>query len=92
DFDDFIKKGRLTGYGGTDFRPAFDYVDALIEDKEFENFKGLIYFTDGYGIYPGKAPDYDTMFVFVRQDLKRPEVPWWGIRVEIDADEVTQRF
>ncbi len=86
DFEDFIKKGKLTGYGGTDFRPAFDYVDGLIEDKEFENFKGLIYFTDGYGIYPGKAPDYDTMFVFVKQDTKRPEVPWWGIRVEIDTD------
>lgn len=86
DFEDFIKRGKLTGYGGTDFRPAFDYVDGLIEDKEFENFKGLIYFTDGYGIYPGKAPDYDTMFVFVKQDLKRPDVPWWAIRAEIDAD------
>ncbi|MBR4718740.1 MAG: hypothetical protein IKP31_00700 [Lachnospiraceae bacterium] len=88
DFDDFIAHARLSGYGGTDFRPAFDYVDLLINDGEFENFKGLIYFTDGYGIYPGKAPDYDCMFVFVRKDEMKPEVPWWGIRVELMEDEI----
>lgn len=88
DFDDFIAHAKLSGYGGTDFRPAFDYVDALITDGEYENFKGLIYFTDGYGIYPGKAPDYDCMFVFVKSDEMKPEVPWWGIRVELNEDEI----
>ena len=88
DFDDYIAHGKLTGYGGTDFRPAFEYVDALVEDDEFENFKGLIYFTDGYGIYPGKAPDYDCMFVFVKKDDMKPEVPWWGIRVELEEDYI----
>ncbi|MCR5507359.1 MAG: VWA-like domain-containing protein [Lachnospiraceae bacterium] len=88
DFDDFIAHGKLAGYGGTDFRPAFEYLDELIEDEEFENFKGLIYFTDGYGIYPGKAPDYDCMFVFVKRDDVRPAVPWWGIRVELEEDEL----
>ena len=88
DFDDFIAHAKLSGYGGTDFRPAFDYVDELINDGEYENFKGLIYFTDGYGIYPGKAPDYDCMFVFVKRDEMKPEIPWWGIRVEIEEDEI----
>lgn len=88
DFDDFIAHAKLSGYGGTDFRPAFDYVDMLINDGEYENFKGLIYFTDGYGIYPGKAPDYDCMFVFVKRDEMKPEVPWWGIRVELEEDEI----
>ena len=87
EFDDYIAGGKLTGYGGTDFRPAFEYVDGLIEDNEFDNFKGLIYFTDGFGIYPGKAPDYDCMFVFVNNETK-PEVPWWGIRVELDEDYI----
>ncbi|MCR5419562.1 MAG: VWA-like domain-containing protein [Lachnospiraceae bacterium] len=90
DFDKYIAHGKLTGYGGTDFRPAFEYVDALIDDKEFENFKGLIYFTDGYGIYPAKAPDYDCMFVFVKKDDLKPEVPWWGIRVELQEDYILE--
>ncbi len=88
EFDDFIAHGKLTGYGGTDFRPAFDYIASLIADEEYENFKGLIYFTDGYGIYPQKAPDYDCMFVFVKRDELKPEVPWWGIRVELEEDEI----
>lgn len=32
---------------------------------EFHRLKGLLYFTDGEGIYPVKRPVYDTAFVFV---------------------------
>ena len=39
-------------------------------------------------IYPGKAPDYDCMFVFVKRDELKPEVPWWGIRVELNEDDI----
>lgn len=46
EFDDYIGKMVLKGFGGTDFRPVFDYVDSL---KDFNNLKGLIYFTDGWG-------------------------------------------
>ncbi len=88
DFDNFIKKGKLVGYGGTDFRPAFSYVDKLIEDREFNDFKGLIYFTDGYGIYPFKAPDYSAMFVFLSEDDRKPELPWWGIPVILKPMEL----
>ena len=90
DFDEYIAHGKLTGYGGTDFRPAFEYVDQLVEDGEFTELKGLIYFTDGYGIYPSKAPDYDSMFVFVKHDDMKPEVPWWGIRVELLEEELLE--
>lgn len=38
---------ELIGEGGTDFRPAFEYVNHLIEQGEFYHLKGLIYFTDG---------------------------------------------
>jgi predicted metal-dependent peptidase len=49
DFEHYIRQARLQGFGGTDFRPVFAYVDDLIAKKEFVNLKGLIYFTDGYG-------------------------------------------
>ncbi|MBQ7564087.1 MAG: hypothetical protein IJT16_08860 [Lachnospiraceae bacterium] len=93
DFDAFLKKGKLIGYGGTDFRPAFAYIDQLIEDGEFQNFKGLIYFTDGYGIYPVKAPEYDCLFAFMSEDDRKPEVPWWAIPLILqpeDLDEATK--
>ena len=48
----------LKGGGGTNFRPVFDYVEALNED-----FKFLIYFTDGKGAFPQYEPLIDTLWV-----------------------------
>ncbi len=41
DFDDFLAHGKLTGFGSTDFRPVFDYVEKLREKQEFDNLKGF---------------------------------------------------
>lgn len=41
----------------------FAYVDELIKKKEFRNLKGLIYFTDGFGNFPAKKPDYETVML-----------------------------
>ena len=87
DFDDFLKNGKLRGFGATDFRPVFQYVEKLKLDGGFENLKGLIYFTDGYGIYPEQMPDYDTAFVFLRDDGEAPAVPPWAIRIVISEEE-----
>lgn len=91
DFDRFMKEGKLKGFGSTDFRPAFDYVDKLMQEGEFENLKGLIYFTDGYGVYPVRMPEYDTIFVFLDENYERPEVPPWAIPVVLNEDEITVR-
>lgn len=88
DFDAFLKEGKLKGFGSTDFRPVFAYVDKLRAEGEFENLKGLIYFTDGYGVYPPQMPDYDTVFVFLDDNHERPEVPAWAIPVVLDEEEI----
>lgn len=87
DFDEFLRNGKLSGFSGTDFRPAFEYVDELVENNEFTNFKGLIYFTDGYGVFPERAPDYDAMFVFINREGEPKGVPWWVIKVNLDEEE-----
>jgi len=87
DFDRFLKFGKLTGFGGTDFRPVFFYVDRLREQKEFENLKGLIYFTDGYGIYPEHMPDYQVIFAFLGEDENRGPVPSWSRKVILEDEE-----
>ena len=58
-----INNFKIVGGGGTDFRPAFRYVNNLIEEKKLKNMRGLLYFTDGKGIYPSKRPDYKTNFI-----------------------------
>ena len=88
DFDEYLKTMKIRGLGGTDFRPVFQYVEQLRKNKEFTNLKGLIYFTDGYGEFPAKKPDYDTAFVFVEDDYNNPDVPPWAVKLVLQKDEI----
>jgi predicted metal-dependent peptidase len=86
EFETFMQYGKLRGFGATDFRPVFEYLDELKAQGEFENLKGLIYFTDGYGIYPERMPDYDVIFAFLDEDENRGPVPPWSLKVILDSD------
>ena len=68
---EYMEHLELIGEGGTDFRPAFEYVNHLIEQGEFYHLKGLIYFTDGKGTYPKKKPPYQTAFIFYAGRIRR---------------------
>lgn len=88
DFERYIQNMELKGFGGTDFRPVFTYVDKLIQEKEFTNLKGLIYLTDGEGKFPQKKPDYNTAFVFIDDDYKEHGVPPWAIKLILESAEI----
>ena len=88
ELDDYMAHFTLQGGGGTDFRPAFAYVDQLLERREFVRLKGMIYFTDGYGIYPARKPPYDVAFVFMEEDYTDAQVPPWAIRLVIDREDL----
>ena len=88
DFDEYLKTMKIRGLGGTDFRPVFEYVERLRQGKEFTNLKGLLYFTDGYGAFPARKPDYDTAFVFVDDEYNNPNVPPWAIKLVLQKDEI----
>lgn len=82
----YMDNFQVIGNGGTDFRPAFEYVQMLIDRKEFFNLKGMIYFTDGYGYYPRKKPPYDTAFVFMEEDYTDVAVPPWAMKLIIEKE------
>ena len=88
EFDNYLKNMKIHGLGGTDFRPVFGYVDWLREKKEFQNLKGLIYFTDGFGTFPTQKPEYDTAFVFVDDGFNNYNVPTWAIKLVLQKEEV----
>ena len=88
EFDEYLKNMKIHGLGGTDFRPVFEYVEQLRNNKEFSNLKGLIYFTDGYGTFPAKKPDYDAAFVFIDDEYNNPDVPPWAIKLILQKDEI----
>ena len=86
--DHFTSNAQVKGLGGTDFRPVFDHVNELVENGEFENLRGLIYFTDGQGTYPEQMPPYDTAFVFLEEDGIPVRVPPWAMKVVLDEDGI----
>lgn len=88
EFDDYLATMKLHGFGGTDFRPVFAYVDKLIQSKEFINLKGLIYLTDGYGDFPARKPPYETAFVFIDDEYNNPDVPPWAIKLVLPSSEI----
>lgn len=89
EFDRYIENVELHGFGGTDFRPAFEYVDTLVKNGAFHQLKGLLYFTDGLGTYPQKRPDYLTAFVFVDNDnAYYVKVPSWAISIVLEKEDI----
>ncbi len=52
----------LKGGGATDFRPVFEHIEKLRED-----FKFLVYFSDGEGIYPQRA-SIETLWVLTKEN------------------------
>ena len=50
----------------------------------------MIYFTDGYGIFPEKKPDYDVAFVFVENE-RWPiptDIPPWVIKLVLEKEDL----
>jgi predicted metal-dependent peptidase len=58
---------EVKGGSGTDFRPVFAFID-----KEFDDVKLLLYFTDLQGNFPPQAPQYEVKWV----SPKEVEVPF----------------
>ncbi len=90
DLHAFTENFTVTGGGGTDFRPAFSYVDALVEQGELPGLKGVIYFTDGKGIYPKTAKPYETAFVFYDESYEEKNVPPWAMKLVVGEKEITK--
>ena len=90
EFEAYMKTMQLHGFGGTDFRPVFAYVDELIRQHAFTNLKGMLYFTDGFGDFPEHQPDYQIAFVFLDDDYNNYQVPVWAIRLILTTEEIEQ--
>ena len=85
-FEEYIHSVEIKGLGGTDFRPVFNYVDEEIKNHRFRKLGGLLYFTDGDGVYPKHKPSYKTAFLFT-SDEKNTSVPPWAIKYILEGEE-----
>lgn len=78
EWKEYMAHLKIQGLGGTDFTPVFRLVDQMLEKKEIRKLKGLLYFTDGDGIYPNRKPAYETAFVFPWKRPEKQQAPGWA--------------
>lgn len=81
----YMEDFSLTGGSATDFRPVFARVAELQRAGAFSNLRGLLYFTDGMGIFPQKRPAWDTAFVLLEEPPMAVKMPPWAIRLVVDT-------
>lgn len=86
DVEAFKEHFTVKGFGGTDFRPAFHYINEQRRKGLLDRLRGVLYFTDGYGIYPDEKPEYEVAFVFMGGFDEDRKVPGWALRLDIDED------
>ncbi|MBF0266013.1 MAG: hypothetical protein HQL46_12140 [Gammaproteobacteria bacterium] len=73
-WDDFILPKQFKGGGGTDFRPAFEWVEKNEIQPDL-----LVYFTDAEGSFPEIEPPYPVIWLI----KGREKVPW-GTRIQLN--------
>ena len=88
DLKDYMEQFTLAGGSATDFRPVFEYVERLRAEGAFTSLRGLIYFTDGMGIYPQKRPPYETAFVLLEEPPLSVKMPPWAIRLVLTVEDL----
>ena len=78
--------------GDSDFRRClkpsalFRYVEQAQKAGQLKRLKGLIYFSDGDGIFPREAPDYETAFVYLNERLLKGKLPAFIRPVNLHID------
>lgn len=85
EFERYIANLEVCGGGGTNFCPVFERIDHLIAKGELRNLRGMLYFSDGRGIYPSTAPKYEVTFVFLQHRYDDIDTPRWARRLILDA-------
>ena len=89
-FERYIQNVNVTGSGGTDFRPVFQHVERMRKGGIFSDLRGLLYFTDGLGIFPEKEPKFKTAFIIMPQEDDIPQIPDWAIGRMVSRDDLDE--
>ena len=74
------KKWKAKGFGGTDFRPVFKYIQKNMQAQP----DLLLFFTDGFGDAPKQQPAYPVMWVLTHAGIRPAE---WGRVVYFKKEE-----
>ena len=84
----YMDSFQLIGGSSTDFRPVFEHVAQLEQQGAFSRLRGLVYFTDGIGVYPEKRTPYETAFVLLQEPPDFIRIPPWAIRLVLEIPDL----
>ena len=88
--EDALKHFTPQGFGGTDFRPVFDRIAQLRQEGALERVRGLLYLSDGCGMFPLRAPDYPTAFLIPGGGWTREDfLPDWVTHITLHSNDFT---
>ncbi len=75
--DLYTSRPEMHGGGGTDFRPVFEEIAerGIVPTV-------LVFFTDGYGVFPDEAPNYPVIWI-----MTTGEVAPFGETVKVEIDD-----
>lgn len=91
EWKDYLEHIEIKGHGDTDFTPVFHLIDNLRAEGKLRELKGLLYFSDGDGVYPTVRPEYETAFVFLNQELMKGMPPEWIQILTLDCEAEAER-
>lgn len=86
DFERYIETLTIQGGGGTDFRPAFERIDRLIARGAYRRLPAALFLSDGLGLFPDKASEYDTVFLFYKDNYDAIDVPAWARTLVLEGE------
>ena len=78
-------------YVGNYYGTPRAYVEEQLAVKKFWRLRGLLYFTDGYGVFPVKMPPYETAFIFVQNHYRDVDVPAWAIKLILQESDLENK-
>lgn len=88
ELNEYLKNFKTYAGSGKDTRPTFEYIQNELIKRKREHVSGLLYFTDGVGIYSTKVQKYKVAYVFYDEDGgSGGNIPAYAIKYIFDEDQ-----
>jgi predicted metal-dependent peptidase len=88
ELEEYMNNLVLHGFGGTNFIPVFQYVDEIFSSSKQNEINGLIYFTDGEGVYPKQMPKFKSVFLINDSCFDKSKMPLWATPLFLDSEDL----
>ena len=87
ELNEIVEAHRKAGTFGYEEVAYLLLMGSLPARGELARLGGVLYFTDGYGVFPERAPDYPVAFVMLQYRYDDINIPHWARTLVLDAEK-----